>query len=143
MPAAFGSRAALTDTLDDTEFLRHAGGRTPLFRDRSAANASGTNVRPRGREHTLVAEGVVVHSLFAPVNEPSSTSSTARESTREGSLIDMGVDQGLIHKNRVPGSPTGRALGQGRKPRNFLVENADVADEIEERSRKSLALVPW
>lgn len=56
----------------------------------------------------------------------------------------MGVDQGLIRKSGAWFTYEGEQLGQGKEnARNFLVENADVADEIEKKIRKSLALVPW
>ncbi|CCK60837.1 intein-containing recombinase RecA [Mycobacterium canetti] len=61
--------------------------------------------------------------------------------SREGSLIDMGVDQGLIRKSGAWFTYEGEQLGQGKEnARNFLVENADVADEIEKKIKEKLGI---
>ena len=54
--------------------------------------------------------------------------------SREGSLIDYGVEQGLIKKSGAWFTYDGDQLGQGMEnARRFLVKNADIAAEIEEK----------
>jgi len=57
--------------------------------------------------------------------------------SREGSLIDFGVEHGIVKKSGAWYTYEGDQLGQGKeKARDFLLNNADIADEIE---RKILA----
>lgn len=61
--------------------------------------------------------------------------------SREGSLIDMGVDCGIISKSGSWFSYNGEQLGQGKENvRSFLRGNPDVANEIEGRIRTQLGL---
>jgi recombination protein RecA len=61
--------------------------------------------------------------------------------SREGSLIDMGVDQGFIRKSGAWFTYEGEQLGQGKEnARNFLLENADVANEIEKKIKEKLGI---
>ncbi|GAB2550816.1 recombinase RecA [Leucobacter ruminantium] len=54
--------------------------------------------------------------------------------SREGSLIDYGVEQGLIKKSGAWFTYDGDQLGQGMEnARRFLLNNPDVAAEIEEK----------
>ncbi|SJN09576.1 RecA protein [Leucobacter sp. 7(1)] len=54
--------------------------------------------------------------------------------SREGSLIDYGVEQGLIKKSGAWFTYDGDQLGQGMEnARRFLIKNADIAAEIEEK----------
>ncbi|MDJ1371606.1 recombinase RecA [Gulosibacter molinativorax] len=54
--------------------------------------------------------------------------------SREGSLIDFGVEHGIVQKSGSWFTYDGDQLGQGKENvRRFLVENADVADEIEHK----------
>jgi recombination protein RecA len=57
--------------------------------------------------------------------------------SREGSLIDFGVEHGIVKKSGAWYTYEGDQLGQGKeKARDFLLNNADMANEIE---RKILA----
>ncbi|SON62355.1 Protein RecA [Mycobacterium simulans] len=61
--------------------------------------------------------------------------------SREGSLIDMGVDQGFIRKSGAWFTYEGEQLGQGKEnARNFLTENADIANEIEKKIKEKLGI---
>src|ERR1700681_3789321 len=61
--------------------------------------------------------------------------------SREGSLIDMGVDQGFVRKSGSWFTYEGEQLGQGKEnARNFLMENADVANEIEKKIKEKLGI---
>jgi len=61
--------------------------------------------------------------------------------SREGSLIDVGVEQGLIRKSGAWYTYEGDQLGQGKEnARKFLLENPDVAAEIEKRIKEKLGI---
>jgi recombination protein RecA len=61
----------------------------------------------------------------------------------EGSLIDVGVDQGFIKKSGAWFTYEGTQIGQGREnARQFLLDNPDIAHDIEKRVRDALGLVP-
>ncbi|WP_019815237.1 recombinase RecA [Saccharomonospora saliphila] len=61
--------------------------------------------------------------------------------SREGSLIDMGVDQGIVRKSGAWYTYEGDQLGQGKEnARRFLRENPDVANEIEKRIKEKLGV---
>jgi recombination protein RecA len=61
--------------------------------------------------------------------------------SREGSLIDMGVDQGFVRKSGSWFTYEGEQLGQGKEnARNFLMENPDVANEIEKKIKEKLGI---
>ena len=62
--------------------------------------------------------------------------------SREGSLIDMGVDVGAVKKSGAWYTYEGDQLGQGKEnSRNFLIDNPDLANEIEQRVRDHFAPV--
>jgi recombination protein RecA len=59
--------------------------------------------------------------------------------SHQGEIIDMGVDQGIVDKAGAWYSYNGDRIGQGKdNVRNFLKENPDVADEIEEQIRAKM-----
>ena len=61
--------------------------------------------------------------------------------SREGSLIDMGVDQGFIRKSGSWFTYEGEQLGQGKEnARNFLIENPEIANEIEKKIKEKLGI---
>lgn len=61
--------------------------------------------------------------------------------SREGSLIDMGVDRGIITKSGSWFSYNNEQLGQGKENvRKFLRGNPDVANEIEDKILTHLGL---
>ncbi|WP_396345809.1 hypothetical protein [Haloechinothrix sp. LS1_15] len=63
--------------------------------------------------------------------------------SREGSLIDMGVDQGILRKSGAWYTYEGDQLGQGKEnARRFLADNPDVANEIEKRIKEKLGVGP-
>jgi recombination protein RecA len=58
--------------------------------------------------------------------------------SREGSLIDIAVDLGIVKKSGAWYTYEGEQLGQGREnAKTFLVENLEVMLEISERVRKA------
>jgi recombination protein RecA len=63
--------------------------------------------------------------------------------SREGSLIDLGVDQGIVRKSGAWYTYEGDQLGQGKEnARTFLRENPDLANEIEKRIKEKLGVGP-
>src|ERR1700742_5044782 len=61
--------------------------------------------------------------------------------SREGSLIDMGVEHGFIRKSGAWYTYEGDQLGQGKEnARNFLIENPDTAVEIEKKIKEKLGI---
>ncbi|MFI5956953.1 recombinase RecA [Cryptosporangium sp. NPDC051539] len=61
--------------------------------------------------------------------------------SREGSLIDVGVEQALIRKSGAWYTYEGDQLGQGKENvRKFLVDNPDLADEIEKKIKEKLGI---
>jgi len=56
--------------------------------------------------------------------------------SREGSLIDLGVEVGVVKKSGAWYTYEGDQLGQGKEnSRNFLIDNPDLSNEIEKRIR--------
>ena len=63
--------------------------------------------------------------------------------SREGSLIDLGVDAGFVRKAGAWYTYDGDQLGQGKEnARNFLRDNPDLADELEKRIKEHLGIGP-
>ena len=63
--------------------------------------------------------------------------------SREGGLIDMGVDQGFVRKSGAWYTYDGDQLGQGKEnARNFLKDNPDLANELEKRIKEKLGVGP-
>src|SRR5881227_1260091 len=63
--------------------------------------------------------------------------------SREGSLIDMGVEQGIVRKSGAWYTYEGDQLGQGKEnARNFMRDNPDVANEIEKKIKEKLGVGP-
>jgi recombination protein RecA len=63
--------------------------------------------------------------------------------SKEGSLIDVGVEQGIVRKSGAWYTYDGDQLGQGKEnARKFLKENPDVAGEIEKRIKEKLGVGP-
>jgi recombination protein RecA len=63
--------------------------------------------------------------------------------SREGSLIDVGVEQGFIKKSGAWYTYEGDQLGQGKENvRGFMRDNPDLADEIEKKIKEKLGIGP-
>ena len=63
--------------------------------------------------------------------------------SREGGLIDMGVDQGFVRKSGAWYTYDGDQLGQGKEnARQFLRDNPDLTDELEKRIKEKLGIGP-
>jgi recombination protein RecA len=63
--------------------------------------------------------------------------------SREGSLIDMGVEHGIVRKSGAWYTYEGDQLGQGKEnARAFLRDNPDLANEVEKRIKEKLGVGP-
>jgi recombination protein RecA len=63
--------------------------------------------------------------------------------SREGSLIDLGVEHGIVRKAGAWYTYDGDQLGQGKEnARTFLRDNPDVANEIEKKIKEKLGVGP-
>jgi recombination protein RecA len=91
--------------------------------------------------HTFVANDTVVHNCAAPFKQAEFDIMYGKGISREGSLIDVGVEQGIIRKSGAWYTYDGDQLGQGKEnSRNFLKENPDVAAEIEKKILEKLGV---
>ena len=63
--------------------------------------------------------------------------------SREGGLIDMGVEHGIVRKSGAWYTYEGDQLGQGKEnARAFLRDNPDLSEEIEKRIKEKLGIGP-
>lgn len=64
--------------------------------------------------------------------------------SREGSIIDLGVEAGIIKKSGAWFTYDGDQLGQGKeKARDFLKRNPDLAETLEDRIMQVLKVGPY
>ncbi|MCL5676558.1 MAG: DNA recombination/repair protein RecA, partial [Firmicutes bacterium] len=84
---------------------------------------------------------VVKNKVAPPFKQAEIDIMYAEGISREGSLIDVAVDAGIIQKAGAWFSYGEQRLGQGRENvRDFLKQNPAVALEVEQKIRESLAL---
>jgi recombination protein RecA len=63
--------------------------------------------------------------------------------SKEGGLIDLGVEQGIVRKAGAWYTYEGDQLGQGKEnARNFLRDNPDISNEIEKKIKEKLGIGP-
>src|SRR3954454_12556944 len=63
--------------------------------------------------------------------------------SREGGLIDMGVEQGFVRKSGAWYTYDGDQLGQGKEnARAFLRDNPDLTNELEKKIKEKLGIGP-
>jgi recombination protein RecA len=93
--------------------------------------------------HNLVAEDVVVHNCAAPFRSAEFDILFGIGISREGGLIDLGVEQGIVRKSGAWYTYEGDQLGQGKEnARTFLRDNPDLANEIEKKIKEKLGVGP-
>jgi recombination protein RecA len=64
--------------------------------------------------------------------------------SKEGSLLDVGVDVEIIKKSGAWFTYEGEQLGQGKEnARQFLAEHTDIAEEIDRRVREAVGLTAF
>jgi recombination protein RecA len=84
---------------------------------------------------------VVKNKVASPFKQAEFDIMYGKGISREGSLIDVGVEQSIIRKAGAWYTYEGDQLGQGKEnARNFLKENPDVAAEIEKKIKEKLGV---
>src|ERR1700723_1323726 len=84
---------------------------------------------------------VVKNKVAAPFREAEFDILYGEGISREGDLIDLGVDKGILEKSGTWISYGGERLGQGREnARIFLKENKDIRDKLENALRKKMEI---
>jgi recombination protein RecA len=84
---------------------------------------------------------VVKNKVAAPFREAEFDIVYGEGISREGDLIDLGVDKGVLEKSGTWISFGGERMGQGREnARIFLKENKDIRDKLENTLRKKLEI---
>jgi recombination protein RecA len=84
---------------------------------------------------------IVKNKVAAPFREAEFDILYGEGISREGDLIDLGVDKGVIEKSGTWMSFGGERMGQGREnARVFLKENKDIRDKIETALRKKMEI---
>ncbi len=86
---------------------------------------------------------VVKNKMAAPFRQAEFDIMYGRGISREGSLLDMGVDLGIVKKSGAWYTYEGEQLGQGREnAKAFLTENPEVMVEVQDRILKEVGIVP-
>ncbi|MET7423774.1 recombinase RecA [Dactylosporangium sp. NPDC005555] len=84
---------------------------------------------------------VVKNKVASPFKQAEFDIMYGKGISREGSLIDVGVEQTIIRKAGAWYTYDGDQLGQGKEnSRKFLRENPDVAAEIEKKIKEKLGV---
>jgi recombination protein RecA len=85
---------------------------------------------------------VVKNKLAPPFREAEFDVMYGEGISREGDLLDLAVDKRIIEKSGAWFAYGGERLGQGREnAKQFLKENSDIRQIIEDRVRKELGLL--
>jgi recombination protein RecA len=84
---------------------------------------------------------VVKNKVAAPFREAEFDILYGEGISKEGDLLDLGVDHKIIEKSGAWYAFNGERMGQGREnARAFLKENRDIRNEVESRLRQGLGL---
>ena len=84
---------------------------------------------------------VVKNKVSAPFKQAEFDIMYGRGISREGSLVDVGVDLGIVKKSGAWFTYEGEQLGQGREnAKQFLADNLDMMLEISEKVRAAVGI---
>jgi recombination protein RecA len=84
---------------------------------------------------------VVKNKMAPPFKEAEFDILYGQGISREGELVDLGTESGIIEKSGAWYSYAGNRIGQGREnAKQFLAEHGEVADEIERQLRAHFGL---
>jgi recombination protein RecA len=87
---------------------------------------------------------VVKNKLAPPFRQAEFDIIYGKGISKEGSLLDVGVDIEIVRKSGAWFTYEGEQLGQGREnARQFLAEHTDIAQEVERRIREAVGLVAF
>jgi recombination protein RecA len=91
--------------------------------------------------HTLSVNDIVASNCAPPFKQSEFDIMYGKGISREGSLLDVGVDLDLVKKSGAWYTYDGEQLGQGREnAKLFLAEHPEVMVEISERIRSQLGI---
>jgi len=91
--------------------------------------------------HNFVADGVVVHNCAPPFRQAEFDIMYGKGVSREGGVLDIGVDNDIVKKSGAWYTYEGEQLGQGREnAKQFLLENPEIMIEISERIRVQMGI---
>ncbi|MEX0706220.1 MAG: recombinase RecA [Nitriliruptoraceae bacterium] len=86
---------------------------------------------------------VVKNKVAAPFRQAEFDIIYGEGISREGSLIDVGVEEGIIRKAGAWYTYDGEQLGQGKEnARQFLRDNDDISREIEKKVKEKVGIDP-
>ena len=86
---------------------------------------------------------VVKNKVAPPFKEAEFDILYGRGVSKEGELIDIGTDQGIVEKAGAWYSFGGDRIGQGREnSKEYLRENPAIAETIETRIREKFGIIP-
>src|SRR5438128_265688 len=86
---------------------------------------------------------VVKNKTAAPFREAEFDIMYGEGISKEGDLLDLGVDKNMVEKSGAWFSYKGERIGQGREnAKQFLKENKDLAAKLEQEVRKQVGLKP-
>jgi recombination protein RecA len=84
---------------------------------------------------------IVKNKVAAPFREAEFDILYGEGISREGDLLDLGVEKGLVEKSGSWFSFKNERIGQGREnARLFLKENKDIREKLEQELRKTLGI---
>jgi recombination protein RecA len=87
---------------------------------------------------------VVKNKLAPPFRQAEFDIIYGKGISKEGSLLDVGVDMEIVRKSGAWFTYEGEQLGQGREnARQFFAEHTDIAQEVERRIREAVGLVAF
>ncbi|MEX0667653.1 MAG: LAGLIDADG family homing endonuclease, partial [Acidimicrobiia bacterium] len=126
--------AKVADAID-SEFLREFLDED-IWYDRvweiTPAELAATFVIEIDELHNFVASDLVVHNCAPPFRQAEFDIVFGEGISREGSLLDVAVDQGVVKKSGAWFTFDNDQLGQGREnAKRFLRENAEVAMQLQ------------
>jgi hypothetical protein len=93
--------------------------------------------------HTFVANDVVISNCSAPYRQAEFDIMYGKGVSREGSLLDMAVDMGIVKKSGAWFTYEGEQLGQGREnAKAFLTGNPEIMVDISDKVLTMAGLRP-
>src|SRR6058998_1399059 len=121
------------------------GGRALKFYASVRADIRRTNVIKDGEEvvGSRTKVKIVKNKLAAPFRAAEFDIMYGEGISREGDLIDLGVEHNIIEKSGSWYSYKGERIGQGREnARQFLKDNPDIREDMDTELRRILGLLP-
>jgi len=86
---------------------------------------------------------VVKNKVSSPFKQAEFDIMYGKGISREGALIDIGVDLGIVKKSGAWYTYEGEQLGQGREnAKAFLMENLELMVEVDDRIRRAVGVIP-